>query len=128
MSRINEYLHTNQVFLQLLAVLIYWISGLPPRRKELVGIRWCNEEIARNIYIHNGAVVIVTGYHKSEWKVGTRPVARVLPSAVGELLIRYLIYIPPLLRFFGHCMQTATQDYAQSIRIGGFLFSNIEAI
>ena len=127
-SRINEYLHANQLFLQLLAVLIYWTSGLPPRRKELIGIRWCNEETARNIYIHNGAVLIVTGYHKSEWRVGTRPVARVLPSAVGELLIRYLIYIPPLVRFFGHCMQTGTKDRMQSTRTGGFLFSDIEAI
>lgn len=89
------YLHANQRFLRLLAVLIYWISGLPPRRKELMGVSWCNQEFLRNFYLYYGSVVMITSYHKSQWKIGTRPIARVLASAVGELLVRYLIYIPP---------------------------------
>jgi len=104
-SAVNDYLHTNQQFLRQLATLMYWGSGLPPRRKELVGISWCTQETARNLYIHDGSVVMVTGYHKSEWRVGTRPVARFLLPAVGELLVRYLIYLPPFLRYLKDCMQ-----------------------
>ena len=37
-SNIDSYLHANQRFLQLLAVLMYWTSNLPSRRKELIEI------------------------------------------------------------------------------------------
>ena len=105
-SAIGYYLHANQRFLRLLAVLVYMGSGLPPRRRELIGVSWCNQETARNLYVYQHQVMIVTGYYKSQWRVGTRPVARFLPPAVGEVLVRYLIYVPPLLRFFHHCLQT----------------------
>ncbi|KAL8689011.1 MAG: hypothetical protein Q9218_005217, partial [Villophora microphyllina] len=104
-SVVNSYLHANQRFLRLLAVLIYWTTGLPPRRKEFVQVRWCNTEVARNLYILDGSIVIITGYHKSQWRIGTRPIARFLPERIGDLLVRYLIYIPSFLRFLYHCMQ-----------------------
>lgn len=100
------YLHANQLSLQQPAVLI-WSAGLPPRRKEYVQVQWCNGESIRNIYILDGSVVIITGYHKSQWRIGTRPVARFLPPRVGNLLVRYLIYFPSFLRFLYHCMQYA---------------------
>lgn len=102
-SAVNIYLHLHQRFLRLLAVLIYWSSGLPPRRKELAMVQWCNGESVRNIYLLDGSVVLLTGYHKSQWRIGTRPVARFLAPAVGDLLVRYLIYVPPFLRFLYHC-------------------------
>ena len=104
-AAVNSYFHANQQFLQQLAVLCYWGSGLPPRRKELVRIQWCNTEVARNIYILDGLVVIISGYHKTKWRIGTRPIARFLPPVVGNLLIRYLIYIPSFIRFLYSCMQ-----------------------
>ena len=64
-SKANAYLLADQRFLRLLSVLMYWTSGLPPRRKELMGIAWCNQETARNVHIFNGMVVFITGYHKS---------------------------------------------------------------
>ena len=115
-SAVNAYLHANQLFLQQLAVLIYWSAGLPPRRKEFVQVQWCNGETIRNIYILDGSVVIITGYHKSQWRIGTRPVARFLPPRVGNLLVRYLIYIPSFLQFLYHCMQYAP--------CRGFLFAD----
>ena len=60
-SQINEYLLTVQRFLRLISVLIYWTSGLPPRRKELLGLAWCNHETARNLYISHGMMVFITG-------------------------------------------------------------------
>ena len=107
-SRVQSYLHANQRFLRYLAILIYMGSGLPPRRKEITGLTWCNQETARNIYIHHGLVVFVTGYHKMQWRVGTRPVARFLPPEVGDLLVTYLIYVGPFLRFLHESLDRPT--------------------
>lgn len=104
-SAVNFYLYANQQFLRQLAVLIYWTTGLPPRRKKFIKVQWYNTEVARNIYILNGCIVIISSYHKSQWRIGTRPVARFLPGRIGNLLARYLIYIPSFLRFLYRCMQ-----------------------
>jgi len=113
-SAINHFLLADQKFLRLMSVLIYWTSGLPPRRKELVGAAWCNQESARNLYISYGLMVLITGYYKSEWRIGTRPIARFLSPAVGYLLVRYLIYVPSFVRFLQSCMGSAVNP--------GFLF------
>ena len=105
-GRVNGYLLAVQRFLRLLAVLLYWTSGLPPRRKELMGIAWCNQETARNVYVSNGLLVFIKGYHKTSWRVGHRPIARFVAPAVGQLLVRYLIFAPAFTRFLDHCMQT----------------------
>ena len=105
---VASYLHANQEFLRRLAVLIYMGSGLPPRQAELAGITWCNGETVRNIYLHYNLVAVITGYHKSQWRIGTRPTARFLPPAVGELLVRYLIYVPAFVRFLVNCTQQVT--------------------
>jgi len=112
---IDEYLHANRRFLQLIAVLTIMTAGLPARRKELLGISWCNQEAPRNVYICNGLLAIFTGYHKSQWRVGTRPIARFLPPCIGDLVVRYLIYVPSVLSFFNHCMQRSIPR--------GFLFA-----
>ncbi|KAA6414388.1 MAG: hypothetical protein FRX48_01137 [Lasallia pustulata] len=83
-------------------------SGLPSRRAELAGITWCNGETARNIYLHYNSVAVITGYHKSQWRIGTWPTVHFLPPAVGELLVRYLIYVPAFVRFLVNCTQQVT--------------------
>ncbi len=50
-------------------------------------------------------MAIITGYYKSEWRIGTRPTARFLPPAVSDLFVRYVIYVLPFRRFLHHCMQ-----------------------
>lgn len=102
---IEDYLHADKRFLQLLAILFIMTAGLPPRRPELLGIHWCNQETPRNIYIHDGLLAVLTSYHKSRWRVGTRPIARFLPPSVGDLVVRYLIYVVPVVHLFGRCMQ-----------------------
>lgn len=114
--RVGTYFAHHETFLQLLAVLIYMTAGLPPRRKELLSIAWCNQEVARNLYIYHGQVALITGYHKTQWRIGTRPIARILPHAVGDLVVMYLIYIPRWLNFLFHCMQRT--------ELQGFLFAN----
>ena len=114
------YSHANKQFLQLLAVLIVMTAGLPPRRKELLGVSWCNDGNPRNVFIYDGLVALITTYHKSQWRVGSRPVARFLPPYLGNVLVRYLIYIPPVLRFLDHCSQAAPPR--------GLLFSTGEVV
>ena len=104
--QLDIYLHANQRFLQLLGVLIVMTAGLPPRRKELLGVSWCNQETPRNIFVYDRLLAVITFYHKAQWRVGSRPVARFLPPYLGNILVRYLIYVPPILRFFYYCMQT----------------------
>ena len=99
------YSHANQRFLQLLAVLIVMTAGLPPHRKELLSVSWCNDGNPRNVFIYDGLVAVITTYHKSQWRVGSRPVARFLPPYLGNIFVRYLIYTPPVLRFLDHCSQ-----------------------
>ena len=115
-GKMTEYIHWNDRFLELLALLIYMTSGLPPRRDELLSSTWRNWETPRNIYISNGLVVIITSYHKAQWRVGSRPVARFLPPKVGFLLVQYLILVFPFLRFLYSCMQKPPHQ--------AFLFSN----
>ncbi|KAL8688231.1 MAG: hypothetical protein Q9218_005804 [Villophora microphyllina] len=104
---ISDYLDLNQRFLQIIAVLFVMTAGLPPRRPELVGIRWYNQEVIRNVFIYDGLLAVFTSYHKSQWRVGNRPVARFLPPCVGDLVVRYLIYVSSVTTLFYHCMQMA---------------------
>jgi len=93
-SAIKNYLLAEQKFLRLISVLIYWTSGLPPQRKKLVGTAWCNHESPRNLYVSYRLVILITGYHKFEWRIGTRAIARFLSPVMGHLLVRYLIFVP----------------------------------
>ena len=99
---VDEHFHQQQLFLRSLAFLVYMGAGLPPRTPGLMSVLWCNDTGPRNIYLHSRGVCILTCYHKSQWRVGSRPVARFLPPLVGQLLIRYLVYIPPFLRLLRH--------------------------
>ncbi len=102
-----EYLHADKRFLQLLAILTIMTAGLPPRRPELLGISWCNQEAPRNLYIYDGLLAVITNYHKSQWRVGSRLVTRFLPPSIGDLVIRYLIYVVPVIHLFTHYMQSS---------------------
>lgn len=74
-------------------------GGLPPRREELGSITWRNWTTMRSIYVINGMLAIIASYHKSQWRIGSRPVARFLPYAVGSLLLKYLIFVPSFANF-----------------------------
>ena len=49
-----------------------------------------------------------------------RPIARIPHLAVSELLVRYLIYVPPFMRFLNHSMKKPTNR--------GFLFCDEERV
>ena len=95
----KKYLHINQQFLQLLTVLIYMTISFPPHKEELMSIKWCNWKSLCNIYIHHEQVIVITGYHKTQWQVGTRSITWFLPTAINDFLMHYLIYVPLFLCF-----------------------------
>ena len=53
-------------FQELLLILMHICSGQPGRASEILGIRWKNTEQGgiQNIFIEDGLVAVVTGYHK----------------------------------------------------------------
>ena len=104
--KVNEYLLTKQQFFHSLNVLMYWTFDLSFKRKELVNIAWCNQEIARNIYILQEIIIFIVNYHKSSWRIDSRSIVQYSTFAIDELLMRYLIYVFAFVRFLNYCMQS----------------------
>lgn len=93
---IAAYLREVESFLEHLLLLMHLTAGLPARAPELLSIRHCNDGSRRNVMIHDGRIMILTGYHKMQYATGSRLVARFLPEPVGDLLLSYLAMVLPL--------------------------------
>jgi len=68
-------------------------AGQLGRALEVLGIRWKNTEQGgiRNIFIEDGLVAFVTGYHKGYRSSNNiKIIHRYLPKEIGELLVYYL--------------------------------------
>ena len=90
-------LHLQQ-FLATLFILIH-TDDVPARGVEILPIRCENApEAPRNVFVHDGQVMIVTAYHKSQAITGQHKViARFLGRRVGRLLIAYLTEVRPFI-------------------------------
>lgn len=95
---VARYLGQVGDFLERMLLLIHLTGGLPARAPEIIGLRHCNEERNRSIMVHDGSVMILTSYHKMQYAVGSRLIARFLPEAVGDLLVEYLAVVQPFAR------------------------------
>ncbi len=42
--------------------------------------------------------MLLVAYHKLEWRVGARTVARFLPPAVGNLVVKFIVLVLPFAR------------------------------
>lgn len=96
---VHRYLGRVEGFLEHLLVLVHLTGGLPARAPELISLRHCNDEEPRNVMVHDGQVMLLTGYHKMQYASGSRLVCRFLPAAVGDLLVTYLAAVLPTARF-----------------------------
>ncbi len=85
-----------QQFLATLFILVH-TDDVPARGVEILPIRCENApEAPRNVFVHDGQVMIVTAYHKSQAITGQHKViARFLGRRVGRLLITYLTEVRP---------------------------------
>ena len=94
----DQYQRRIDRFRELLLVLFHLCGGQPARAPELLGIRWKNtgQGGTRNIFIENGLVAFVTGYHKGYRSSGNiKVIHRYVPREVGELLVYYLWLVLP---------------------------------
>jgi hypothetical protein len=97
----DEYETSVQRFLEHIFGPIFKGSGQPGRKREFLGMRWCNVAFAkRNIFIHDGYVLFILNYHKllSQTNASRWPVRFLLP-AVGELLVQFLVLVPAFRRW-----------------------------
>ena len=94
---IERYFEANQTFLQHMAVMFILTSAVPMSGEELANVTWRNHSSPRNLRIHMGDIMLVTTIRQDG---EDRPAARFLPSLVGNLLVRYLVYVEPFLSFF----------------------------
>lgn len=98
---IRRYEATADAFLQRLAVLVHLSSGQPLRESELFSITWRNTQRQRNVYLKHGQVMLHTTYHKGQQQTGRfKNNIRFLPSAVGDLLVNYIVYVISLRQVF----------------------------
>jgi superfamily II DNA helicase RecQ len=89
--------HVNE-FREKLLLLFHLSGGQPGRSPELLGLRWKNSEQGgiRNIFIEDGLVAFVTGYHKGYRSSGNiKIIHRYLPREVGELFVYYVLVVSP---------------------------------
>jgi hypothetical protein len=105
---IRAYLKQVRAFKRELMVLIHVTARLPARATELLSARWCNSELLRNIFISEGYVMLLIAYHKLEWRVGARAIARFLPPVVGDLVVQFLLLVQPFVRILQSVLPAAT--------------------
>jgi hypothetical protein len=96
-TAVVAYEDAVQRFLEHLMVLLHITSGQPGRRPEFLGLRWCNKQAdKRNIFVHDGYLLFLLGYHKSlSMTNSSRFPVRFLLHQVERLLLQYLILIQP---------------------------------
>ncbi|SPJ84073.1 uncharacterized protein FTOL_10589 [Fusarium torulosum] len=91
-----------QEFLRRILTLIQVLPGPPLRSPELLSITYINTgPRRRSVLIWEKLVMIHVRYHKSQERTGAeKDNIRFLPPAVGDLLLTYLAFVPPLRQVF----------------------------
>lgn len=94
-SGVNEWMIRVEQGLGKLAALLLWTGGQAPRSTELVTVRMENTVAdTRDFFVDRGQVFYTTTYNKSQRRTGNSMVIpRALPTAVGELVALWMIYI-----------------------------------
>ncbi len=106
----RHYLGRVTALVRKLMVLIHMTSGLPAHGPELLAVRWCNTEMLRNIFICEGYVMLLVEYHKLEWRVDARAVARFLPPAAGNLVVKFIVLVLPFARLLRRALHVLQND------------------
>ena len=101
--RRHAYLTQERQFLRKLMVVMHVTGGQPARGPEIGSIKVRNNQFGvRSVYIISGRVGVLTTYDKSQKRRGkTEYVLRLLPVAVAQLLVQYLVYVLPFTRVVG---------------------------
>jgi RecQ family ATP-dependent DNA helicase len=95
---IAMYMERLAEFREKLLVLMHITGGQPARAPEILSICHSNtiKGGIRNVFVENGLIVFVTGYHKGYQVSGEMKIIhRYLPREVGELVVWYLWLVLP---------------------------------
>ncbi len=112
-KKCHAYLGQERLFLTRLFVAVHIEGGQPGRSPEIGSAKVRNNVLsARNIYIVNGRVALVTTYDKAQKRRGkTQYVFRCFSDRLSQLIAQYLTYVLPFSRVVGK-------------RSGDFLFAD----
>lgn len=97
---ITGWLNRTSELLDMLLVLIHLTSGQPARGTELQQYLLTNTENAgRNLFVCKDTLMLVQEYSKTGSMIGRDlAIARFLPPAVAQLLLKYVSIVRPLER------------------------------
>lgn len=98
-SELTEYFKTIRQFKSELLVLFHILGGGPGRGPEVLSTRYKNTTTGgtRNLFIENGLITFITGYHKRYSKSRElKVINRFLPVEVSILTIYYIYLVIPL--------------------------------
>lgn len=98
--RVDAYLIREKKFLRKAIVGIHIEYSQPARGPELGSIKVSNSIYsARNIYVINGRLCILTMYDKARKRRGnTEYIVRFLPDEMSQILMQYMVHIRPFAR------------------------------
>lgn len=102
LTQVENYFRSVTLFKEELIVLCHMASGAPARGTEITSVRAANGESGggqRGVFIDNGMVELVTGYHKGYSKSGeAKIIHRYLPDEAGKLVVYYLWLVEPFVQ------------------------------
>jgi len=86
-------------------------------------LRWRNNELRRDIFLHDGLAILVPVYNKTQAMMdATKTIPRFLPLRLTRLYILFLATIRPFLQFLQQLESSVQTDLGHSLA-GFFFFS-----
>ena len=98
--RVDMYLKQEKQFLRKAMATIHVKYGQPARGPELGSVKVSNSIYsARNIYVINGRVCILSTYDKARKRRGNiEYIVRFLPDELSQIMVQYLVRVRPFAR------------------------------
>lgn len=105
---VSSYLNRVQEFMLLLAITIYFTSGMPPRGQDLLNTKIRNTlHSNRNVYWHDNDFILKGGHYKQTNITNQdSQVIRVLAPQVGVILLKYHTYMLPAIYLLSQTTST----------------------
>lgn len=99
-SAVQQYLRLANQLVELLFGGLLTACGQTPRLTELANMELINTSTSvRNVFVWNGSVMYVIRHHKAKTMTNQEfNVVRFLPSRLGDVMIKYMVYIRPITR------------------------------
>jgi hypothetical protein len=108
----REWLGKCDRLLKHMMLVFHLLSGQPARATELLCLRYRNTVFhSRNIFVHDGALMTVTRYSKTQWSSGRSSyIPRFLPRIVAKVFVAYVTQILPVRQYLASLMGANDQQ------------------